>query len=60
MNVQKNTLKIIDYLQKIRKNAKSAQNPQTCVENFQNPQICREICKSGNTGVAHMTFGLYC
>ncbi len=47
-NVQKNSPKIINYPQKIRKNAKFTKNPQTCAENFQNPQVCGEIRKSGN------------
>ncbi len=49
-NFHKNSLKIINYPQKIRKNTKSATYLQTYAENFQNPQFCREIRKSGNTG----------
>ncbi len=52
-NFHKNSIKIIDYPQKIRKNAKSAKNPQTYVKNFQNPQFCGEICKPGNTGTTY-------
>ncbi len=42
--------KVLSKLPIIRKKSAKLQNPQTCVENFQNPQIYGEICESGNTG----------
>ncbi len=41
--------KILSKLSIIRKKSAKMQNLQTYVINFQNPQICREIRKSGNT-----------
>ncbi len=48
-HLTKMIIKIRSKLSIIHRKSTKIQNPQTCVENFQNPQVCGEIRKFGNT-----------